>query len=81
MSDHPHEHPHAHMQGHAHGHSHGVVDLSITTSERRLWAIKWSFVGLAGTGPLAAELRAGGLLTAGLAFALGALHRSHRDMP
>ena len=33
----------------AHGHSHGIVDASITTSERGLWAIKWSFVGLAVT--------------------------------
>lgn len=30
-----------------HGHTHGIVDPSITTSERGLWAIKWSFVGLA----------------------------------
>ncbi len=30
-----------------HGHSHGMVDPSITTSERGLWAIKWSFVLLA----------------------------------
>ena len=52
MSDHPHEHPHAHPHGHAHGHSHGIVDPSITTSERGLWAIKWSFVGLAGTAVL-----------------------------
>lgn len=29
-----------------HGHSHGVVDPSITTSERGIWALKWSFVGL-----------------------------------
>jgi cation diffusion facilitator family transporter len=52
MSDHPHEHPHAHPHGHAHGHSHGIVDPSITTSERGLWAIKWSFVGLAGSAVL-----------------------------
>jgi cation diffusion facilitator family transporter len=52
MSDHPHEHPHAHPHGHAHGHSHGIVDPSITTSERGLWAINWSFVGLAGTAVL-----------------------------
>ena len=32
-----------------HGHSHGIVDASITTSERGLWAIKWSFIGLAAT--------------------------------
>ena len=29
---------------HAHGHSHGAVDPSIATSERGIWAIKWSFV-------------------------------------
>lgn len=28
------------------GHSHGVVDPTITSSERGLWAVKWSFVGL-----------------------------------
>ena len=32
-----------------HGHSHGIVDASITTSARGLWAIKWSFIGLAVT--------------------------------
>lgn len=31
---------------HSHGHSHGVMDPSTTTSERGIWAIKWSFVGL-----------------------------------
>jgi cation diffusion facilitator family transporter len=34
-------HPHD-----SHGHTHGVVDPSIVTSERGIWAIKWSFVGL-----------------------------------
>ena len=34
------------------GHTHGIVDPSITTSERGLWAIKWSFVGLAATAVL-----------------------------
>lgn len=29
-----------------HGHTHGVVDPSIVTSERGIWAIKWSFFGL-----------------------------------
>src|SRR5215203_6888275 len=39
---HRHEHP-----GHGeHGHSHGAVDPSLTTSERGIWAVKWSFVGL-----------------------------------
>jgi cation diffusion facilitator family transporter len=29
-----------------HDHSHGVIDPIIYTSERGIWAIKWSFVGL-----------------------------------
>lgn len=56
-----HEHPRRHIrpelpQGHAehhhgpvglhHGHSHGVVDPSIASTSRGLWAVKWSFVGL-----------------------------------
>jgi cation diffusion facilitator family transporter len=46
-----HQHDHnlsAHRgdHSHGHGHTHGVVDASITTSERGIWAIKWSFVGL-----------------------------------
>jgi Co/Zn/Cd efflux system component len=40
-----HDHDHG-SQGHGHGHTHGVVDPSITTSERGIWAIKWSFIGL-----------------------------------
>ena len=32
--------------GHAgeHGHTHGVIDASLASSERGIWAIKWSFV-------------------------------------
>jgi cation diffusion facilitator family transporter len=30
-----------------HGHTHGVIDASITTTTRGIWAIKWSFVILA----------------------------------
>ena len=41
------EHPHVHPHGHGeHGHTHGAVDPTIATSERGIWAIKWSFVGL-----------------------------------
>ena len=46
-------HPHVHHQGddhgtaHDHGHTHGVVDPAITASDRGIWAIKWSFFGLA----------------------------------
>jgi cation diffusion facilitator family transporter len=34
---------HAH---HDRSHTHGTINPSITTSERGIWAIKWSFVGL-----------------------------------
>lgn len=41
------EHPHEpHNEHGEHGHSHGAVDPSIATSERGMWAVKWSFVGL-----------------------------------
>ncbi|MCL5022716.1 MAG: cation diffusion facilitator family transporter [Nitrospirae bacterium] len=33
----------------AHGHVHGVVDPAIFTTERGIWAVKWSFLGLAFT--------------------------------
>ncbi len=35
---------HGHDHGHSHGH--GVIDPSIATTERGIWAVKWSFVGL-----------------------------------
>lgn len=42
---------HAHVDGHSHhdgaaghGHTHGVIDPSLSSSERGIWAIKWSFV-------------------------------------
>jgi cation diffusion facilitator family transporter len=45
----PHDTGHTHGHGHAHGdhdhshdHSHGIVDPSIASSERGLWAVKWS---------------------------------------
>lgn len=34
---------------HSHGHTHGTIDPAITTSERGIWAIKWSFAALAAT--------------------------------
>src|SRR5829696_1116987 len=44
------EHPHDHHHGHGgHGHTHGAVDPTLVTSERGIWAIKWSFVGLMAT--------------------------------
>lgn len=46
--DHAHGHDqgsasHSHSAG-AHGHTHGVIDPSLSSSERGIWAIKWSFV-------------------------------------
>ena len=35
--------------GEGHGHTHGVVDPTIATTSRGIWAIKWSFIGLAVT--------------------------------
>ena len=44
------EHPHVHPHGRGeHGHAHGAVDPTIATSERGIWAIKWSFLGLMAT--------------------------------
>src|SRR5713226_7442846 len=40
-----HQGDHEHSQG-DHGHAHGVVDPSIATTSRGIWAMKWSFVGL-----------------------------------
>ena len=54
--DHAHGHDHggashSHSAG-AHGHTHGVIDPSLSSSERGIWAIKWSFVILAITAML-----------------------------
>ncbi len=38
--------------GHGHGHTHGVVDPTLATTERGIWAIKWSFIVLAITAAL-----------------------------
>jgi len=43
---------HDHDQDHAHGHTHGVVDPTIATTGRGIWAIKWSFLILAATAVL-----------------------------
>lgn len=32
---------------HHHGHTHGVIDPTLLTTQRGIWAIKWSFLGLA----------------------------------
>ena len=42
MVHHSHDH-----DAEAHGHTHGVIDPTIATTSRGIWAIKWSFVVLA----------------------------------
>jgi cation diffusion facilitator family transporter len=45
-----HGHDHHGRDGHgSHGHTHGVIDPTIATTARGIWAIKWSFVILAVT--------------------------------
>src|SRR5215210_3085065 len=41
--------PRRHDHHGGHGHTHGAADPTIATSERGIWAIKWSFVVLAAT--------------------------------
>jgi len=43
------DHGHDHGPDHAHGHSHGIVDPTLATTDRGIWAIKWSFLILAAT--------------------------------
>ena len=50
--DHGHDHGDHHGHGHPHGHTHGVVDPTIATTDRGIFAIKWSFVILAITAAL-----------------------------
>jgi Co/Zn/Cd efflux system component len=40
-----HSHGHDHGGG-SHGHTHGPIDPTILTTERGVWAVKWSFAGL-----------------------------------
>ena len=41
-------HSHSHGEG-GHGHTHGVIDPTIATTTRGIWAIKWSFIMLGAT--------------------------------
>src|SRR6266511_2804650 len=45
-------HGHDHGESGTHGHTHGVIDPTIATTARGIWAIKWSFVILAVTAVL-----------------------------
>jgi cation diffusion facilitator family transporter len=35
-----------HEDSHTHDHTHGVIDPSIFTTQRGIWAVKWSLIGL-----------------------------------
>src|SRR5262245_18949444 len=45
------DHSHSHNDhGHAHhDHTHGTVDPALLTTQRGIWAVKWSLIGLAAT--------------------------------
>ena len=45
-------HGHPHGSGEGHGHTHGVIDPTLATTDRGIWAIKWSFIILAITAAL-----------------------------
>ena len=48
------DHGHAGRDSQGHGHTHGVIDPSIASTERGVWALKWSFVVLMATALLQA---------------------------
>jgi cation diffusion facilitator family transporter len=43
------DHSELHEHGQVHYHAHGAVDPSVATSDRGIWALKWSFVALVAT--------------------------------
>lgn len=47
-----HSHDQTHVSGHSdhrHDHSHGALDPALLTTQRGIWAIKWSLLGLLAT--------------------------------
>src|SRR5215831_4325587 len=56
MSEHvaPHRphHPSGHGPDHPHHHRHGIADPTIASTDRGMWALKWSFLGLLATASL-----------------------------
>ena len=50
----PHLGADSHRHEHSHGHTHSVIDPSILTSKRGIWAFKWSLLGLMATAILQA---------------------------
>jgi cation diffusion facilitator family transporter len=54
------EHSHAKYQSHGHhgehDHTHGTIDPTLLTTERGIWAVKWSLIGLGATALLQAVI-------------------------
>jgi cation diffusion facilitator family transporter len=44
MKEHSHRHPHS--EEHKHDHTHGAMDQQLLSTQRGIWAVKWSFLGL-----------------------------------
>lgn len=62
----------AHQDPHVdHDHSHGVIDPSILTSKRGIWAVKWSFFGLVATALIQVAIVA---LTGSVALLADSIH-------
>jgi cation diffusion facilitator family transporter len=53
---------HSHVEGHSHdhhgehNHTHGTIDPTLLTTERGIWAVKWSLIGLGATAVLQAVI-------------------------
>jgi cation diffusion facilitator family transporter len=54
------EHSHAKYQSHGHhgehNHTHGTIEPALLTTERGIWAVKWSLIGLGATAVLQAVI-------------------------
>ena len=49
MSDVDHSHSHSDLDHSHHDHTHGTIDPELLTTERGIWAVKWSLIGLGAT--------------------------------
>jgi Co/Zn/Cd efflux system component len=49
MVDPHHSHSHGDPNHSHHDHNHGTLDPALLTTERGIWAVKWSLIGLAAT--------------------------------
>jgi Co/Zn/Cd efflux system component len=49
MSDVDHSHSHRDPNYNHYAHTHGVIDPALLATQRGIWAVKWSLIGLAAT--------------------------------